>query len=154
MGFVSEYSPWESGNNGTMGTGPEVKDAGNITWKHSSSRAGVAQRTEHHHMHREVAGFILVQGTCPGCGLSPQWGQEVVQETIDQCFSLPPFPSLSQINKHTSKGKEETDKRMSLRVGQGMCLAGVSSRRSTSIRCSYQWYIFCRQSLLPVLLPS
>nr|KAF6492389.1 hypothetical protein HJG59_009593 [Molossus molossus] len=55
-------------------------------------------------MHQEVAGLILSQDTCPGCGPNPQCGacrRRPIDVLSHQCFylSLPLTSSLSEINK-------------------------------------------------------
>ena len=57
-----------------------------------SALAGVAQRTECQPVNQRVTGSILGQGTCLGCGLSPQEGACKRQPQTD--VFLPPFPSL------------------------------------------------------------
>ena len=62
--------------------------------------AGVAQWIECWPVNQSVAGLILGQGTCLGCGSGPQVGVRVRQPHIDVSFPLffPSFPSL-KINK-------------------------------------------------------
>ena len=66
-----------------------------------TSKASVAQWVGVSFCRPKCYGSIPSQGTCLGCGFSPQSGH--VQEATDQCFSLtsmflslslPPFPSL------------------------------------------------------------
>ena len=65
-----------------------------------SALAGVAQWTECWPVNQGIASSVPSQGTCLGCGPSPQKGAHERQPHIDVSLPLflPPFPSV-KINK-------------------------------------------------------
>ena len=74
------------------------EDPKDIYWEFYQKRialAGVVQWTECRPVNQKVAGSILIQGTCQGCGPGPQLGAYRRQPHIDDSLPLflPPFPS-------------------------------------------------------------